>query len=101
MSINQCQEGLTNFYSMFAEFFNESDKVHPCPVVANPQQRDEHKHYPHISVVTYTEESNSDDEDITMPPLIYPEQFNVEESLSNPPYADPTPEPGPPIEKPI
>ena len=40
-----------------------------------------------------------------MPPLIYPEESDKEEddpreSLSNPPFTDTTPEPGPPSEKP-
>ena len=33
-SINQGQEGLTKFYSIFVGFFKESDKAHNCPSVA-------------------------------------------------------------------
>ena len=36
-SINQGQEGLTKFYSMFAEFFKESDMVHTSPSVVTTQ----------------------------------------------------------------
>ena len=39
MSINQVQEILTKLYSMFAEFFKVSDRVHAYPSVATPQQR--------------------------------------------------------------
>ena len=34
-----------------------------------------------------------------MPPLIYPEYSDNEESLNDPPSADPTPDPGPPSGK--
>ena len=51
-------------------------------------------------MVTDTKESNSDDEYSVMPPLIYPEDSNNEESPSNPPSAEPTLEPGTPSEKP-
>ena len=40
MTINQGQEGLTKFYSMFAEFFNLLGRVHTCPEVTMPQQRE-------------------------------------------------------------
>ena len=33
----EVQEGLTNFYSMFAEFLKKSDRVHAFPEVATPQ----------------------------------------------------------------
>ena len=39
-SMNQGQERLTKFYSMFAEFFNKLDQVHAFPAVATPQQRE-------------------------------------------------------------
>ena len=50
-------------------------------------------------MVTETEDSNSDDKDSMMPPLIYPGDSNDEESLSNPPSAEPMLEPGTPSEK--
>ena len=37
--INQGQEGLTKFYSIFAEFFREWERIHTCQAVANTQQR--------------------------------------------------------------
>ena len=101
MSINQGQEGLTKFYSMFAEIFKESDRVHTCPEVATTQQGEEWTHHTHGAVVTYTEEINSDDKDSMMPLLIYPEESNNEESLRDPTSVEPTPEPVPPNEKPI
>ena len=85
---------------MFAEFFKESDRVHACPSVSTPQQREECTHQPRGAVATDTEDSNSDDKYIVMPPLIYPEESNDKESPSNLPSVDPTPEPGPPSEKP-
>ena len=54
MSINQGQEGLTKLYSMFAESFKESDRVHACPAVATPQQMEEGAHHPRGAVVTDT-----------------------------------------------
>ena len=51
-------------------------------------------------MVTDTNNSNLDDEDRVIPPSIYPEDSNGEESPRNPPCAEPTPEPGPTIEKP-
>ena len=36
-SINKGQEVITKFYSMFAEFFKKSDRVHACPALATPQ----------------------------------------------------------------
>ena len=38
-SINQGQEDMTKFYSMFAEIFKESDRVHACPAVSTTHQR--------------------------------------------------------------
>ena len=38
-SINQGQEGLTKFYSIFAIFFREWERIHTCQAVATPQQR--------------------------------------------------------------
>ena len=104
-SINQGQEVLTKLYGMLEEIFKESDRVHACPAVATPQQREEYTHQPHGAVVTYTEDSDSYDKDILMPKLIYPEDFNNEEddpheSLNNPPSSDPNSEPGPPSKKP-
>ena len=50
-------------------------------------------------MVTYTEESDSDDEGDIMPLLIYPEDSDNKEYPSNPPSTEPTPEPTPPSEK--
>ena len=43
-SINQGQEGLTKFYSMFAEISKDLERVHAFPEVATPQQREEWTH---------------------------------------------------------
>ena len=50
-------------------------------------------------MVKDTEGSDSYNKDILIPPLIYPEEFNDEDYLSNPPSTDSTPEPVPPSEK--
>ena len=75
-STNQGKEVLTKFYSMFAEFFMEPDRVHACQSVATPQQREECNHQPSSSVVTDTDDSNSDEKESAMPLLIYPEDSN-------------------------
>ena len=36
-STNKGHEGMTKFYSMFAEIFKESDRVHACPEVSDTQ----------------------------------------------------------------
>ena len=51
-------------------------------------------------MATDMDDSNSDDKDNVIPPLIYPEDSKNEESLSDPPSAEPTPETGTRIEKP-
>ena len=51
-------------------------------------------------MVTDMEDSDLDNKDSMMPPLIYPEESDDEESLSNIPSVEPTLEPGPPSEKP-
>ena len=58
ISIIQGQEGLTKFHRMFAEIFNESDRVQACPVVFTPHQREEWIHQPRGAVITYTVESD-------------------------------------------
>ena len=70
MSMNQIQEGLTKFYIMLLEIFKESDRVHACPTVAMPQQREEWNHKTRSAVVTDIEDRKSDDAYIVMPPLI-------------------------------
>ena len=50
-------------------------------------------------MVTDTDDSDSKNEDSVMHLLIYPEDYNDEDSLSNPPSTEPTPEPGPPSKK--
>ena len=80
---------------MFAENFKEWDRVHTCPSVSTPQQREEWTHLLCDAMVTYTEESKSDEEDIVVPLLIYLEDFGDKEddpceSLSDPPSAEPT-----------
>ena len=99
-SINQGQEGLTKFYIMFTEFFKELDRFHVCPAVATPHQWEECTNQPRGAVSTYMEDINSDDKDSVMLPLIYPEESNNEESLDEPPSAEPTPEPRTPSVKP-
>ena len=69
-SINQGQEVLTNFYKIFAEFFDELDRFHACPEVATPEQREELTNRPHGAVVIYTEVIDSKKKDSVMPPLI-------------------------------
>ena len=98
--INQGQEVLTNFYIMLAEFFKESDRVHSCPEVSTPQQREEWTHQPCGAVVTYMEDRKSDDKDSVIPLLIYPEDYDNNESLRDPPSMEPTTETGPPSKKP-
>ena len=102
---NEGQEGITEFYRMFAENFKESNRVHACPAVATPYQREEWTHQTHGAVVKDTEDINLDDEDSLMPTLMYLEEYddkedNPLESLSDPTSVEPTPEPGPPSEKP-
>ena len=92
--INKGQEGLTKFYSMFAENFKESDRVHAWPVVATQQQIKEWNHHPHSTVVTDTEDSNLDNEDSVMSLLIYSEESDKEESPSDTPTMETTPETG-------
>ena len=82
------------------EYFKESNKVHACPAVATTQQREEWTHHTRDTVVTDTEDSDSDEEDSMMSLLIYPEYSNNDESWSNPPSVEPTHNPGPPSEKP-
>ena len=48
---------------------------------------------------TDTKDSNSDNKDSVMPTLIYLEDSDGEEYLSNPPSSEPTLEPGSPSEK--
>ena len=91
---------MTKFYSMFVEFFKELDRVHACSAVATTHQRGEWTHHPRGAMVIDMDYSNSDDEDIFMPPLIYPEDSDNKESLIDPPSAEPTPQPVTPIEKP-
>ena len=69
-SINQGQEVLTNFYNIFAEFFNELDRFHACPEVAAPHHRGDWTHQPRGAVVTDMEDRYSEDEDSVMTPLI-------------------------------
>ena len=78
----------------------------PDQQLLRKRKRMEWTHQPLDVVVTDMEEINSDDKYSVMPPLIYPEDSgnekdNPHESLSNPPFADPNLEPGPPNEKPI
>ena len=51
-NINQCQDGLTKFHSMFAEIFKDPDMIHACGAVATPQQSEIWTHQTHITVVT-------------------------------------------------
>ena len=51
-------------------------------------------------MVTETEGSDSDDEDIVMPLLFYPEDSNKDDYSSKPPSTESTLDPGPPSEKP-
>ena len=50
-------------------------------------------------MVTDTEDSNLYNKDIVMPQLIYTEDSDDDESLRDPPSAEPTPETGPPSKK--
>ena len=50
-------------------------------------------------MVTYTEDSDWEDEDSVIPLLIYPEDTNSKDFLSDPTSMEPTPEPGPLREK--
>ena len=84
---------------MFAKHFKQSDRVHACPAVYMPQQRRECTHQSRGDVVTDMEDSDLDDKDSVMLPLVYPEDSNNEESLRDPPSTEPTPEPGPPSRK--
>ena len=78
-SINQGQGGLTKFYRIFTEFSKESDRVHACTEVAALHQREDWANQPHGAVVTDTEDSNSENEDSMIPPLIYPEDSDNKE----------------------
>ena len=75
MPINQDQEVLTKFYSMYAKNFKELERTQDCQEVATPQQREDWTHHLHGAVVTDTEESDSDYEDSVMTLLIYPEEY--------------------------
>ena len=68
MPINQGQEVINKFYSMFAEFFKELYRVHACLEVATTQQREEWTHQPHSAAITDTEYSDSDNKESVMPP---------------------------------
>ena len=94
-SINQGQEGLTKFYSMFAELFKELYQVHTCPAVATSHQREGWTHQTCCAMVTDTKDRDFDDKDNLMPPLIYPEDSDYKEDdpceyLSYQPSSDPT-----------
>ena len=85
--------------------FKESYMVISCPVVATPQNREDWTHQTCSDVVIDTEDSNLDDKYSVMPALIYSEVsykklYNPREYLRDPSSAEPTPEPGPPSEKP-
>ena len=51
-------------------------------------------------MVTDTDDRELEYKDSVMPPLIYLEESNDEESINEPPSVDPTPNTGPPREKP-
>ena len=85
---------------MFAEIFKESDRFHDFPSVDTTQQMEDWNHFPHGYVVIDTEAKKSDNKDSVMRLLIYLEDSDNEESMSEPPSADLTPEPGPPSRKP-
>ena len=51
-------------------------------------------------MVTDTEDRNLYNKDSVIPPLIYLEDYNDNDSSSKPPSVETTPEPGPPREKP-
>ena len=53
-------------------FFKESDRVHDCLEVSTTQQRGEWTHHSCSAVATDTEDSDSDNEDSVIPPLICP-----------------------------
>ena len=55
---------------------------------------------PRGAVATDTEDSNLNNKDIMMPPLIYPEESDNEEHLRKSTSAETIPKPGPPNEKP-
>ena len=63
---------MTKFYSIFTEFFKESDRVHACTAVDKPQKREDWTHQHRGDVVTDMEDSDSDNKDNVMHPLIYP-----------------------------
>ena len=84
-SINNGQESLTKFYSMFAKNFKESDRVHAYLAVATTQQREEWTHQPRGVVVTETEDSDSENKDSVIHLLIYPEDSDGEKYLRDPP----------------
>ena len=71
-SINQGQEVLTKFCSMFVEIFKESEHIHAWSVVATPKNRKECNQQPHHDVVTHMEESNSENKCTMIPLIIYP-----------------------------
>ena len=52
--INQGQDSLTKFQSMFAEFFKEPDRIHVCFAVATSQQWERWTHQHPGTVVTDT-----------------------------------------------
>ena len=91
---------MTNFYSMFAEFFKESDRVHACPEVATTQQREDWTRHHRGAVVIDTEDIDPDDKYSVMHLLIFPEDSDNDDYLSDPLSADPTPEPRHPSKKP-
>ena len=69
--VNQGQDGLTKFHSMFAEFSKYPERMHACATVATPHQRERWTRGPPRTIVTDTEYSNSGNEDSFMHPLIY------------------------------
>ena len=96
--INQGQYGLSKFHRMLTGFFKDPDRIHACAEVATPQQKEIWKHQPTGAVVSYTEDSKSEETDIFMHPLIHLEESNDEEdghgnSLSKPMSLESTQEP--------
>ena len=82
------------------EIFKESYSVHACLLVATTQKREEWNHHPCSALVADTGDSDSNDEDSVMPPLIYSEDSDNKESPRKLPSTEPTLYPGPPSEEP-
>ena len=83
---------------MFAGFFKDPYRIHACAAVVTQHQKEIYTRQLPITVVIDTKDSDSNDEDSVMNPLIHLEDSENKENIhgyspSKPPTSDPTREP--------